>query len=101
MSDTIPYGPDQLPWKDTVADIAKTKDGGYLISPPSRDPNDVYDFPEAEKGITPVYYQIPSKGMTADQTPSTSRRNPRLFNYSDTELPRISSDTQSRLFRCF
>ena len=67
MAESTPYGPDQLPWKDTVAPIA-ISNSEYLVSPPSRDPNDLYDFPEAEKGITPKYYQVPSKGMTADQT---------------------------------
>ena len=67
MAENTPYGPDQLPWKDTVAPVA-ISNGEYLVSPPSRDPNDLYDFPEAEKGITPNYYQVPSKGMTADQT---------------------------------
>ena len=66
MGDQIPYGPDQLPWKDTLAAVA-ISDGQYLVSPPSQDPNNVYDFPEAEKGITPNYYQVPAKGMTADQ----------------------------------
>ena len=67
MAENTPYGPDQIPWKDTVAPVA-ISNGEYLVSPPSRDPNDLYDFPEAEKGITPNYYQVPSKGMTADQT---------------------------------
>ena len=66
MGDQIPYGPDRLPWKDTLAAVA-ISDGQYLVSPPSQDPNAVYDFPEAEKGITPNYYQVPAKGMTADQ----------------------------------
>ena len=67
MAENIPYGPDRLPWKDTVAPIA-IANGEYLVSPPSQDPNNVYVFPEAEKGITPNNYQVPSKGMTADQT---------------------------------
>ena len=67
MAENVPYGPDRLPWKDTVAPVA-IANGEYLISPPSQDPNNVYVFPEAEKGITPNNYQVPSKGMTADQT---------------------------------
>ena len=67
MADQTPYGPDQLPWKDTLPDIAKVGSPGnewYLVSPPSQDPNHVY---EAERGITPNNYQVPGKGMTADQ----------------------------------
>ena len=66
MTDEIPFGPEQLPWKDTVASVAK-QNGEYLVSPPSQDPKEVYKFPETEKGITPKYYQVPSKGMTADE----------------------------------
>ena len=67
MAENTPYGPDQLPWKDTLAPIAVLNDE-YLVSPPSRDPNDLYDFPDEERGVTPKYYQVPSKGMTTDQT---------------------------------
>ena len=67
MAEDIPYGPDELPWKDTLAPIA-VSNGEFLVSPPSRNPNDLYYFPDKEKGVTPNYYQVPSKGMTADQT---------------------------------
>ena len=67
MAENTPYGPDQLPWKDTLAPIAVLNEE-YLVSPPSRDPNNLYDFPDEERGVTPKYYQVPSKGMSTDQT---------------------------------
>ena len=62
----IPYGPNQIPWKDTVAPVA-VSGCEYLVSPPSQDPQKAYNFHEQEIGITPKYYQVPSKGMTADE----------------------------------
>ena len=66
IPEQIPYGPEQLPWKDTVASVAK-KNRKYLVSPPSQDPKEAYKFPKEEKGITSKYYQVPSKGMTSDE----------------------------------
>ena len=62
----IPYGPKQIPWKDTVASEA-VSGNKYLVSPPSQDLQKAYNFHEQEIGITPRYYQVPSKGMTADE----------------------------------
>ena len=70
MGDKIPYGPNQLPWKETVAAAAIISDSEYLVSPPSQDPIKTVYSKCAEKkeiGITQKYYQVPSKGMTADE----------------------------------
>ena len=65
--DTLPYGPNQYPWKDTVASAAVSAENKYLISPPSENPKDAYDdCHNEETGITPTYYQVPSKGMSPD-----------------------------------
>ena len=68
MSQDIPYGPDQKPWKETLSPLAIRKDGKLLVTPPSQDPAKIYDNPDKERGVTPYYYQIPSLGLTADQT---------------------------------
>ena len=63
----IPYGPNQIPWKDTVASVA-VSGCEYLVSPPSQDPQIAYsNCNNEETGITPKYYQVPTKGMTADE----------------------------------
>ena len=58
------YGPERRPWRDTVSEIAVTKDGELLISPPSTDP--VESYPEVP-GTTSHLYQVPSSGLTPEQ----------------------------------
>ena len=62
----IPYGPDQKPWKDTLSPLA-IKEGQLIVSPPSQDPLQAYNFPDQEKGITPKFYQVPSTGLETKQ----------------------------------
>ena len=38
----LPYGPDRREWHEQVPSIAK-KDNGFLVTPPSADPNDIYE----------------------------------------------------------
>ena len=66
MSEDIPYGPDQKPWKDTASSLA-WQDGKLVVTPPSQDPLSLYSFPDKEKGITPKLYQVPSTGLDTKQ----------------------------------
>ena len=66
MCEDIPYGPDRKPWKDTISPLAiNGKD--LKITPPSQDPLKLYSFPKLEEGITPSFYQIPSKGLSKEE----------------------------------
>lgn len=67
MSEDIPYGPEQKPWKESLSRWAK--DGRkLLITPPSIDPLTVYSFPKEERDITPYLYQVPSTGLDSRQS---------------------------------
>ncbi len=63
MSEKIPYGPDRIPWRETLSPWALDGDK-LLVSPPSRDPIDVY---AEQRDVTPKFYQVPSEGLTATQ----------------------------------
>jgi len=55
-SDATPYGPDRLPWKHHLPEMARTKDG-YLVSPPQADPAEVYrhaKVPEVQQRLLQV-----------------------------------------------
>ena len=65
MNGTIPYGPEQKDWRETLSPIAESKNGGLLVSPPSWDPLTLYDF-EREQA-TSVWYQVPSTALTEKQ----------------------------------
>ena len=67
MGEDIRYGPEQLPWEETLSSLAKNKDGTYMVSAPSQPLGNVYDYKDQDKGITPRYYQVTSKGFTADE----------------------------------
>ena len=64
----IPYGPDRKPWSDTLSPLAIKQDGTLMVTPPSRDPENTYDTSDKERSITPAYYQVPSSGLSSDQT---------------------------------
>ena len=68
MSQDIPYGPDQKPWKESLSPLAVQKDGTLMVTPPSRDPAKVYDNSDQERHITYPYYQVPSLGLSSDET---------------------------------
>jgi len=63
MSQDIPYGPDRKPWRETLSSLAISGDS-LKITPPSQDPLQLYSFTKLEKGITPSFYQVPSRGLT-------------------------------------
>ena len=67
MSQDIPYGPDQKPWKETLSPLAVKKDGTLMVTPPSQDPAKIYDNSDQERNVTPRYYQVPSLGLSSDQ----------------------------------
>ena len=54
----IHYGPEQKVWTDTLSSIAKSQDGGLLVSPPSEDPLTMYSF--EQEPVTTAWYQVPS-----------------------------------------
>ena len=66
MSEDIPYGPEQKPWKDTLSPLAR-QDGKLIVTPPSKDPLSLYSFPKDERGITPKLYEVPSTGLDTKQ----------------------------------
>ena len=90
MAENTPYGPDQLPWKDTVALIA-ISNGEYLVSPPSRDPNDLYDFPEAKKASPRTTIRC-RQGHDRRSNPKSSGRDTQFLQPPNAELFRIPSD---------
>ena len=63
--DEIQYGPQRKLWRDTLSSIATSKDGKLLISPPSVDPLDLYDF--KQEPITNSMYQVPSAALSEIQ----------------------------------
>ena len=66
MSKDTPYGPERKPWKDTVSPLA-ISGNDFKITPPSQDPLKLYSFPKLEEGITPTFYQVPSKGISKEE----------------------------------
>ena len=68
--DSVPYGPERLPWRETISEIALSKDGEFLVSPPSADPLSLY---LAVPGTTSHLYQVPSSGLTPEQQESAFR----------------------------
>ena len=68
--DSVPYGPERLPWRETISEIALSKDGKFLVSPPSADPLSLYP---AVPGTTSHLYQVPSSGLTPEQQESAFR----------------------------
>ena len=67
MSQDIPYGPDQKPWKETLSPLPVKQDGTLLVTLPSQDPAKIYDNPDKERVVTPYFYQVPSLGLSSDQ----------------------------------
>ena len=63
--DEIQYGPQRKPWRETLSSIATSKDGKLLVSPPSVDPLDLYDF--KQEPITSSTYQVPSIALSEIQ----------------------------------
>ncbi len=56
-----PFGPEQRPWNEQVPPIART-DGGYLISPPSGDPCQVYSS-AAAPGVSCAGLEVPPMAL--------------------------------------
>ena len=67
MSQDIPYGPGQKPWKESLSPLAVKQDGTLLVTPPSKDPAKSYDNSDQERNITYPYYQVPSLGLSSDE----------------------------------
>jgi len=60
--DEVPYGPERLPWKDHLPEMAQTDDG-YLVSPPQADPVQVYcdaKVPEVQQRLL----QVPASALS-------------------------------------
>ena len=64
--DCIRYGPDRRPWRESLSEMAVTKDGELLVSPPTCDPLQLDSYPEVP-GITSAWYQIPSSGQSPEE----------------------------------
>lgn len=64
--DHIRYGPGRRPWRESLSEMAVTKDGELLVSPPTTDPLQLDSYPEVP-GITNAWYQIPSSGQSPEQ----------------------------------
>jgi len=64
MSENIPYGPDQKPWRETLSTLAFSGNHSLKVTPPSQDPLQLYSL---EEGVTPAFYQVPSKGLTENE----------------------------------
>ena len=65
MCEDISYGPERKPWAETLSNWGR--DGGkLLVSPPSKDPLELHDFPKEEKGITSTLYQVTTRGFSKD-----------------------------------
>ena len=60
------YGPERRPWRQTVSKMAVTRDGEFLVSPPSTDPLQLDSYSEVP-GTTSRMYQVPSSGLTPEQ----------------------------------
>ena len=67
MAKDILYGPDRRPWRETVSQIAVTKDGELLVSPPSADPLQLPSYPSVSGTTAPPLYQLTSSGHTPQQ----------------------------------
>ena len=65
MNTLIPYGPEQKDWRETLSPLAKSKNGGLLVSPPRVDPLTLYNF--EQELTTNVWYQVPSTALTEKQ----------------------------------
>ena len=65
MCEDVSYGPEQKPWVETVSDWGKDN-GKLLVSPPSKDPLELHNFPKEEKGITSTLYQVTTQGFSED-----------------------------------
>lgn len=63
--DEIQYGPQRKPWRETLSSIATSKEGKLLVSPPSVDPLNLYDF--KQEPITSSRYQVPSIAFSDTQ----------------------------------
>ena len=71
MAGGIPYGPNKIPWSESVSSLAKLPDGSYLVSPPCSDPLQVYpNVPDVNGAL----YQVPSSGLTAEQLEDANLR---------------------------
>ena len=65
MSVDVPYGPEKKPWHESLSPLARSPSGRLLVSPPSWDPLESYDY-EQEK-VTSSWYQVPSTGLSEEQ----------------------------------
>ncbi len=63
MGEEVPYGPDRKPWREDLSPWAVNGEK-LLVSAPSRDPMKVYPH---QRGTTPKFYQVPSKGLDDNQ----------------------------------
>jgi len=75
----IPYGPEQKPWIETVAQVAMVG-GKPVVKPPFKDPKKAYNYHGKEKEVTLKRYQVPSIGLNADQAREAQDET---FNISD------------------
>ena len=62
----VPHGPERKQWRETLSEIAVTRDGELLIRPPSRDPLQLSSYP-AVPGVTHELYQLSSAGLSSQQ----------------------------------
>lgn len=74
----LPYGPNRKRWEEQVPSVAKTKDG-FLVTPPSVDPNDVYEDNDL-LGVTATDLQVPPRALSRHEQ---NRALARIETYED------------------
>ena len=65
MSVDVPYGPGKKSWEESLSPLARSPNGRLLVSPPSWDPLECYDY--KQETVTSSWYQVPSTGLSKEQ----------------------------------
>ena len=65
MSVDVPYGPEKKSWDKSLSPLARSPNGRLLVSPPSWDPLESYDY--EQETVTSSWYQVPSTGLSEEQ----------------------------------
>ena len=58
MSVDVPYGPEKKSWDKSLSPLSRSPNGRLLVSPPSWDPLESYDY--KQEAVTSSWYQVPS-----------------------------------------
>ena len=71
------YGPEQIPWSQTLSDMASSQEGDLLVSRPVGDP--LENYADVNAHVTGKYYQVPSKGLTEEQQEAAQKETRKLL----------------------